>query len=190
MSLLVRAIACGSFALSCSTVRADPCLRWMHPGDSYEVKLGTPEAIPIDPRVLPVHTCGSVDLSEGFTVKLQTLSNDSASPTCVPTQATTSNIGIVMVGDMGDAGISAINPDAEAEYPHATVAGGCSGIYRLGLNDETDKVLRAYRYFSTKTPDECASAGFNVSADQPYCWDSWRVVVKDSQGNVVASSID
>jgi hypothetical protein len=189
MRLLVRAVAAGFFALGCSSpTPAEPCLRWVHPGESYDIKLGTPEAIPIDPQVLPIHSCGSVDLKEGFTVKLQTLAMDSASPTCMPTRATTSNISAVTLGDAGDAGISAINPGAEAEYPHATVVGGCRAIYRLGLNDETDSVLRAYRYFSTDTPTQCASAGFNVSADQPYCWDSWRVVVKDSQGNVVASS--
>lgn len=130
-------------------------------------------------------------MGEGFTIMLQTRTTDATSPTCLPIQASTSpNVGGVMLGETGEAGITAIDPGVQATYPRATAASGCHGVYRLGLNDEDDGVLRGYRYFSTGTPTECATAGFNVSADQSFCWDSWRVTVKDSQGNVVATSIE
>ena len=43
MSLLMRALALGLFALGCNGIKSEPCLRWVHPGESYNIKLGTPE---------------------------------------------------------------------------------------------------------------------------------------------------
>jgi len=83
------------------------------------------------------------------------------------------------------------NPNVEAEFPQATIGRACRGDYQLGLSTRLDDVLRVYRAFHLKgTVDECVAEGVNVDKDNTGCWDSWRVVVKDSNGKVVATSDD
>jgi hypothetical protein len=80
------------------------------------------------------------------------------------------------------------SPYIAADYTNVVVGQACRGKYHLGLNDHSDGVLRAYRYFEVETVDECIAEGADVDKDNPWCWDSWRVVVKDSNGTVVATS--
>jgi hypothetical protein len=190
MSWLLRALPLAFMVLGCAA-SSGPCLDWVEPGKTYTATLGSADVIPADASVLPERSCGTgIDLSEGDTISLHTLV-PSSSPTCqlIKAGSTSSTIGSVTLGQTGDSGVTAIDPDVEAEYPRATVGASCRGQYRLGLN-ETDGVLRAYRHFLTDTAEACAAEGFNVDADNPFCWDSWLVEVKDSKGKVVATSSD
>jgi hypothetical protein len=78
-------------------------------------------------------------------------------------------------------------PHMEASFPNATVGEDCRGRYDLGLN-QTDK-LRAYRTFETEDITTCLVAGSALTEDEPWCWDSWLVDVRDSAGKVVATSL-
>jgi hypothetical protein len=168
-----------------------PCLRWLKPGETYEATLGTLDPVPEAKSSIPPRSCGvAFDLNDGDSVSFHTIVPETSSPSCDMISASVGGpVPNVSLGEAGDIAGGAFNPNLEADFPHAIVGEACSGKYRLGLN-ETDGVLRAYRYFQVDTVDECIAAGADVDKDNPWCWDSWRVVVKDSKGAVVATSVD
>lgn len=169
---------------------AGPCLQWVESGQDYEVELGPPSLIPLEYSGIEPRSCGSTfDLTKGDSLSLATVPHAPSSPQChLVTAAVTSAIPNVQLGPAGDVPAVWISPDVGADYPHATIGKGCTGEYRIGLNQSD--ILRAYRMVVVSTVDECADEGAGVSQDAPWCWDSWRVEVKNSQGKVVASSLE
>jgi hypothetical protein len=179
-------LACGS---GCAPTPG-PCLSWLTPGESYQATIGSldPIARPllsVDPK-----SCGAdVDLQAGDLLTFDTESQEPRSPTCDFVRATAvSGVRNVMLGEAGEIAPADIRPDLEGDFAEATIGEKCHGFYRIGVND-LDRV-RAYRTFRASNPEECAAEGVNVSADDPFCWDSWRVEVKNSKGVVVASSLE
>ena len=166
-------------------------MSWVDPGETYDIKLGAADPIPISMSVLPVRSCGaSFDLREGDSFALQIKDSEASSPTCEYLEASVgSPIDNVTLGAAGDVGATSIAAHVEARYSRVTVGRDCRGKYRLGLND-TESVLRAYRFFRPDTVAECAAEGANVDDDNNWCWDSWRVEVTDSNGKVVATSLE
>lgn len=169
---------------------AGPCLQWVESGRAYDVTLGSPNLIPREYTALETRSCGTTfDLAEGDSFRLATVFHEPSSPQCHMVTATVPTaIPNVELGEVGDLLALSLTPYVGANYPHATIGKGCTGEYRIGLNQSD--ILRAYRMVVVSTVDECADEGAGVSEDAPWCWDSWRVEVKDSQGKVVATSLE
>lgn len=167
-----------------------PCLAWVRPGETYDVTVGSPDPIPRPYAGFDPKSCGAgFDMQAGDGVELGVENQEPRSPACDLLKiSSVSAIHNVSLGDAGDVSQLGIRPELEAGFPHATVGTACRGAYRFGLNS-TDR-LRAYRTFRAETPEECAGEGVFVSTNDPHCWDSWRVEVKDSKGVVVATSLE
>jgi hypothetical protein len=167
-----------------------PCLQWVESGQPYELTLGSASLIPREYSGLEPRSCGGMfDLGEADSVGLATVPHEPSSPQChLVTATVTSAIPNVALADAGDLPPLSLKPHVGASYPHATIGKSCVGEYRIGLNQSD--ILRAYRMVVVSTIDECANQGAMVSQDDPWCWDSWRVEVKDEQGKVVATSIE
>lgn len=76
-----------------------------------------------------------------------------------------------------------------AVYAYTRVGETCRGEYHLGLNAK-DGVLRAVR--AILRPDDvesCRVEGSSLTAEKPSCWDSWRVEVRDSSGEILVSTL-
>jgi len=180
-------LVCGS---GCAPKLPGPCLQWLKPGESYQVMLGSKDPIGREFISIGQKSCGGdFDLQEGDSLKLDTEYQKRRSPMCDLIRITAvSMITNVTLGESGAVTPSAISPDLAAQFPDALIGKKCKGSYQIGIN-EMERV-RAYRTFTASTVEECAAMDPNVTAGDPFCWDSWRVEVKDSKGVVVATSLE